>query len=63
MEQKMVLQLGLEPRTLGLENRCSIQLSYWSLGEVSLFLAASQGNLILLVQTLKCHIANGKAKK
>ena len=24
----MVWELGLEPRTLGLENRCSIQLSY-----------------------------------
>ncbi len=26
----MVLSLGLEPRTLGLEDRCSIQLSYES---------------------------------
>ena len=26
--EAMVWELGLEPRTLGLENRCSIQLSY-----------------------------------
>tara|TARA_R100000479_G_scaffold94303_2_gene46645 strand:- start:796 stop:1047 length:252 start_codon:yes stop_codon:yes gene_type:complete len=27
----MVRQAGLEPATNGLENRCSIQLSYWRL--------------------------------
>ena len=32
----MVWELGLEPRTLGLENRCSIQLSYTHINEFKL---------------------------
>ena len=30
----MVWELGLEPRTLGLENRCSIQLSYTHINKI-----------------------------
>ncbi len=29
MERLFVRQSGFEPETDGLENRCSIQLSYW----------------------------------
>ena len=32
----MVWELGLEPRTLGLENRCSIQLSYTHIDKLKL---------------------------
>ncbi len=62
-ENLMVLPAGLEPATSGLENRCSIQLSYGSLGALSLFLGALQGNPILLALLTQIPIANGSPKK
>ena len=48
----MVWELGLEPRTLGLENRCSIQLSYTHIDvpklvkELELARKSSNGNQV-----------------
>ena len=47
---KMALPAGLEPATSGLENRCSIQLSYGSFKGLSLLLEAFESNPILLIE-------------
>lgn len=47
MQDRMALPAGLEPATSGLENRCSIQLSYGSLLKLTLLFAQQQANPIV----------------
>ena len=47
MQGSMVLPAGFEPATSGLENRCSIQLSYGSPLKLTLLFAQQQANPIV----------------
>ena len=47
MQDWMALPAGLEPATSGLENRCSIQLSYGSPLKLTLLFVQQQANPIV----------------
>jgi hypothetical protein len=52
MQDWMALPAGLEPATSGLENRCSIQLSYGSPLKLTLLFVQQQANPIVREDTV-----------